>query len=451
MNRFLRITVVLVLYAAIASGCATVSTSPRARHSRGPITEWRLNNGLTVIVEERRHAPVSAVALWLRIGSCQDSDSLAGIAHFMEHMFFKGTENLPVGEVDRRIESMGGSWNGATSYDFTEYYVVVGDEHVDSVMAILSEVAQHSSFAPIEVEHERMVVMEEIRMNIDDPWEQVWDLFMSAAFTRHPYRRPILGTMETVKGMTRDDLLTRSRCAYAPANLYLVVVGNVDRQAVLDRAEEHFGSEDWGSRAPLPPAGEESALKETRRVRITRPLDHAYMMLGFRSPRARDRSSVAADVLAAILGRGRSSRLVKVLKEEHGIVSEISASNLSMRDAGILYIEAECDGDRVDDVEEAILKVIGGLVREGVSPREVARARAMLRAQNIFERETVEGEADFLGYSAVTTGLVGGLTYLENIDRVSARDVNRVARRYLRGGHALAVVSPEPVPAEGVQ
>lgn len=447
MSRRLRIALSLLLLAAIASGCATVGRKGGGPSRIGPVTEWRLENGLTLVVEERRNAPVTALALWLRIGSCQDSDSLAGVAHFIEHMFFKGTENLPVGEIDRRIESLGGSWNGATSYDFTEFYVVVGGEHVEPVMAVLGEVAQHSSFAPIEVEHERLVVMEEIRMNIDDPREQVWDLFMSVAFSRHPYRRPILGTMETVRGMTRDDLHRCYCCAYTPANLTLIVVGDVEGEAVHALARRYFGSGEWVTKKEPRAEREEPPLEETRRVRITRQLDRAYLLLGFRSPRAEDRESVPMDILAAVLGMGRSSRLVRTLKEERGLVSEIRAYNYSMREGGVFLVEAECDGGAVGQVEQAILEVIDEVLRGGVSEEELARARAVLKARNIFERETVEGEADFLGYSAVASGLRAGLSYLDRIDGVSIRDIDRVAGRYLKKGHALAVVSPGAAPA----
>jgi zinc protease len=445
MNRRLAIALSLLL-AAIASGCATVGLRGGGPSHTEPVTESRLENGLTLLVEERRDAPVTALALWLRIGSCQDSDSLAGVAHFIEHMFFKGTESLPVGEIDKRIESLGGNWNGATSYDFTEFHVVVGEEHIEPVMAILGEVAQHSSFAPIEVEHERLVIMEEIRMNIDDPREQVWDLFMSAAFTRHPYRRPILGTMETVRGMTRDDLHRCYCCAYTPANLTVVAVGDVDAEAVHALAERYFGSREWAAKKEPPTGREEPPLEETRRVRITRQLDRAYLLLGFRSPRAGDRESVPMDVLAAVLGVGRSSRLVRTLKEERQLVSEIRAYNYSMREGGVFLVEAECDGGAVGQVEQAILEVIGEAVWLGVSEEELSRARAVLRARNIFERETVEGEADFLGYSAVTSGLRAGLSYLDRIDRISIRDIDRVAGRYLKKGHALAVVSPQTAP-----
>jgi zinc protease len=448
MNRAHRFLALLIFVAAVVSGCATVGQRAADRLDTGSVTQFKLENGPTVIVEERHSSPVAAVALWLGIGACQDGDSLAGIAHFIEHMFFKGTEKFPTGEVDRQIENLGGSWNGGTSYDYTEYYVVVGSEHVDPVMAIMGDVARNASFAPLEVEHERLVVMEEIRMDMDNPWGQIWDQFMAAAFVHHPYRRPILGTMDTVGRMKRDDLVKHYRRYYTPENLTLVVVGDVDPDVVRSLAENHFGSP--GSGRPcgegIPEVREEVPLAEPRRVRITRELDHAYLTIGFHSPRLGDDDDAAADVLAAVLGEGRASRLVRVLKEERGIVSEIGAGNYSMRDAGVFYIDAECPAGGVEEVELAILEVIEGIVRDGVSPDEVGRARAVLRAGNVFDRETVDGEAEFLGYWAVTGGLESGLSYLERIDGISASDVHRAAKRYLSRGHVLAAISP-PAPA----
>ncbi|MDI7261078.1 MAG: pitrilysin family protein, partial [Thermodesulfobacteriota bacterium] len=245
-----------VLVIILSAGLDTVT-------SRDRFHQFILDNGLKVLLEENRTSPVVALQVWVKTGSADERDEEAGMCHFIEHMIFKGTEKRKVGEMAKEIESLGGSINAYTSYDQTVYHITIASRYADIALDILADAVQHSVFDPAELEKEREVILEEIRMGEDDPSRKLFRQTMSIAFQRHPYGRPIIGYEKTIKAMTRDKMLSFFRRWYTPDRIFFVAAGDFDLQEMERKARALF-KEFKRPSGGLPERLKEPEQKETR-------------------------------------------------------------------------------------------------------------------------------------------------------------------------------------------
>ena len=409
------------------------------------VTEEHLANGLRVLVQEVRTAPLASVWCWYKVGSADEGPGLTGVSHWVEHMNFKGTVNIPRDRMKGIVERFGGMWNGYTWIDQTTYLETAAAQALDQMLFIESERMTNSVFDPHECESERTVIISELQGGENDP-EQLLDTEATATALRvHPYGHPTLGWLQDLQSMTRDDLYQHYRRFYNPANATLVVVGDVDTADVLRRAEHHFrgiarGVPNVSARPAEPPqAGE-------RRVHLEREGTTAYLKLAYPAPAVAEPDFFPALVLDAVLTgakglnlwcafRGnppqRRARLYVALVER-GLASAVSGAILPTIDPFLYSLTfTVTDGVPVEAVEETSLAEIERVRTEGVSVVEVQRAKRQLTARLVFETDSVTNIAHQLGYFA-TVGGVGLFSRLQTcIDAVTADQVSEVARRRL--------------------
>ncbi|MBI3398343.1 MAG: insulinase family protein [Deltaproteobacteria bacterium] len=400
----------------------------------------KLDNGMTVILEEGHSAKVVAFQMFVRVGSADESEKEAGIAHVFEHMLFKGTEKRKVGQIAGEIEAAGGYINAYTSYDNTVYHLAVASRYFDTGLDIISDAIQHSSFDPHELKKELEVVLEELRMGEDDPGRKLYKNIFAAAYTTHPYKRPVIGYTEIVKSFTREQILDFFKKWYIPNNMTLVVVGDFDRNKALDAIKNSFqdfkpGPEPHKSRLVEP------VQKELKTTISNEEIKEAHLGMAFHIPELSHPDTYAVDVLANILGQGESSRLYQRLREKEQIVHGVSAYAMTPKEPGVFFINANLEAKNAKKTIEEIMKELYKIRYEGGSPAELDKAKLNLESEFIYERETMEGRARQLGYFEVTAGDIAyERKYLDGISKVTSEDIRRIVRHYLRDDNMTAAL-----------
>lgn len=419
--------------------------APARSQSRpgGPYREV-LPNGLTLIVQEQRTSPLVAVQAWVRAGSRDEDDETNGAAHFVEHMLFKGTARRKVGEIDREVAEVGGQINASTFFDYTQYWLVAAGRFFERLVDLQADALRHSSFDAAEVERERQVIIEELNRREDSPFVRTFDRLYTTAFTVHPYRRPIGGSREVIRRMSREALLAFYRRYYVPSNVTIVVAGDVataDAVRVLRRAYASWR----GPRAERPAVPPEPPWTGVRRAVVEQDVRAAYLHLGWLAPAARDPDLAATDVLVYALGQGRGARLLQALRDRRRVAQSVSAFFPTAQDPTLVSLYVVTEPELAAEAERALLEEVAA-VRDGdVSEEEVARARALLEGETLRSRHTSRGLATTLGFYATVAELEVGLGYVERVRAVTRADVQRVARRFLDPGrYAAVLVRPRP-------
>ena len=398
-----------------------------------------LPNGLGVLAREVHVAPVAEIQVWARVGSADEGVSEAGLAHFHEHMLFKGTDRRGVGEVAGQVEGAGGHINAFTSFDVTCYHATLPSDAWPLGLEVLADAAQHSVFDPEEVSREIDVVLEEIRRSEDDPHSVLSDALFAEAYRVHPYRAPILGSRESVASISRERLQAFYRRWYTPDNLVVVAAGDFDTAELLKQVRAAFaspgGTRPERTRAPEPP---QTAL---RTCVVGRPFERACLDLSWASVGLGHPDAAFLDLLAFVLGEGDSSRLVRRVREEQGLADRIDASSYTPLDAGLFGASADADPAQVLDVVAAVVQETETLRREAIREEELAKARANFLAMRSWERESVSGIARKLGsFHLVAGDYRAEEAYLERVRTATPEDLLRVAARYLAPERLTAAV-----------
>ncbi|MBD2682380.1 MULTISPECIES: pitrilysin family protein [Nostoc] len=409
----------------------------------------KLPNGLTIIAEQM---PVDAVnlSLWIKVGSSVESDAINGMAHFLEHMIFKGTERLASGEFERRIEERGAVTNAATSQDYTHYYITTAPKDFAELAPLQIDVVTNASIPDDAFERERLVVLEEIRRSEDNPRRRTYRHAMETAFDRLPYRRAVLGPEEVIAGLKPQQMRDFHGTWYQPQSITAVAVGNLPVEELIATVSESFTQVIKTPHSPLPipysrlPT-EPPFTEIVRQEFIDETLQQARLVMLWRVPGMVElEQTYGLDVLAAILGHGRTSRLVQDLKEERKLVSSISASNISHEFQGTFYISAKCEVENLAEVENAIAQHIRSLHTELVKESEIARVRRRVANRFIFGNETPSDRAGLYGYYQSLVGdLEPAFNYPAKIQNQDAIDLMQAAKDYL-SGDAYGVVIMKP-------
>jgi zinc protease len=330
------------------------------------------------------------------------------------------------------IEALGGRINAYTSYDQTVYYVTMASRYADIGIDILTDAIRNSTFDPGELEREREVILEEIRMGEDDPSRRLFKQTMSTAFEQHPYRRPIIGYERTVKAITRDRMVAFYKKWYRPDRMVFVAVGDFDLPSMVKKVRSLL--EGFSSLPASPPVRQtEVRPKGFRSALSYGNFKETYLQIAFPISSVRDDDTPALDVLAQILGGGETSRLVQKVKLEKGLVHSISCSSFTPKDPGLFFIGATLQAENVDKATAAILDEIDRVIREGVTSEELYRVRVNVESDLIYDRQTVQGQARKMGYYEVVTGNVEfEKEYLRRISLLTSEDLRRVTAKYLR-------------------
>jgi len=379
---------------------------------RAPLRRATLDNGLTVLIREEHTAPLASAWCWYRVGSKDERPGLTGVSHWVEHMNFKGTTNIPRDQVKGIIEQFGGSWNGYTWIDQTTYLETATRDALDRMLFIESERMARCLYDPEDCESERTVIISELQGGENDP-DQLLDQEVTAtAFNAHPYKHPTIGWLSDLQTMTREDLYGYYRRYYIPNNAVLVIVGDLNTEDVLRRIEHHFGG------IPAGPSPErlrtvEPAQVGERRVTIRKQGTAAYLKAGYHAPAVSDPLFVPALILDAVLtgAKGvnlwssfrmpppqRSARLYRALVER-GVASSVSGAMLPTEQP-FLYTASitATDGTPLGSVEAILLEELDRVAREGVTAAELTRAKAQLHAQLVFDNDSITNIAHQIGY-----------------------------------------------------
>jgi len=390
-----------------------------------------MENGMRVILQENRFSPVVSLQVWVNVGSADERDEEAGMCHFIEHMIFKGTQKRKVREMAKEIESLGGYINAYTSYDQTVFYITIASRYAPIALDILSDAIQNSTFDLQEMEREREVILEEIRMGEDDPDRRLFKQTMATLFQTHPYRRPIIGYEKTVRSITRDQMVSFFKRWYVSNRIVFVATGDFDLREMEELVREAFRGFRFRNEE-TPKRAREPAL-ESVRVRVSSGnFRETYLQLVFPATSILDEDTPALDALSHILGGGEASHLVQKVKLEKGLVHSISASSYTPKDPGGFFIEATLAPEKVEEALGAILDEINRLGSEGVSPEELHRIKVNIESGLIYDRQTVQGLARKIGYyEAIAGGLEFEKEYLRRIHLLQGEDLRRVLKKYL--------------------
>jgi zinc protease len=388
-----------------------------------------LPNGLTVLLKQDRSTPIVAVNVWFGVGSVHESDEMNGLAHFQEHMVFKGTERYGVGEIANLIKSFGGNLNAGTSYSYTMYYIVLPSSAFAQALEIQADAMMRSTFDPGEFQKERLVVIDEARMYDDRPESYTFYRTMELGFEKHNYRRPIAGYQPVVEKITRDQLVDFYHNYYRPSNAVLVIVGDVDPQEAFSRVEEVYGvwepsAVDFGESPVEPP---QTAFRFKAH---TGTIDHGYLGAGFHVPNVLHEDYPALEMLSELLSSGRSSRLYQAVLDRKRLVTSVNASLLAEEWPGFFLFMASMPPDKWRDARDAIFEEVARFKTEPVGDDELEKARRQIEKSMFSDLETMEGQASNLGYYELTGDYRLADEHREAIKRVTPDMLVSVARKY---------------------
>ena len=404
---------------------------------------FKLSNGQTVVIQEVRNNPIVTIDTWIKTGSIDEDDSNNGVAHFLEHLFFKGTKNHEPGEFDRILETKGAITNAATSKDFTHYYVTIPSKDFDLAMELHADMMMNPLIPRNELEKERKVVLEEINKDLTNPSRILYDNLNSMLYTNHPYKRKVIGKSEVIETITRDKILEFYNNNYSPSNMVTIVIGDVDTNYALERIKESFNAE-FKKQMKTIYLKEEPLTKQAKKVEYIKT-ESGYMLIGFRGTPIEDKDAFALDVLATILGDGRSSVLYQVLKEKKRLAFSIDAGNSTFKDDGIFYISANFEPEKCKQVQDTIFAEIENIKKNGITDEQLNLAKNIIERETYYSRESITNIATEIGYTmALTNDIKFYDNYLDNIKNVSKADVKKVANKYLGiNKSAVSILLPE--------
>ena len=424
MRRWLSLVLLAVTLATAASGTAAEAPAP--------VLAVTLDNGLRVLLLEDHRSPIVSLQLWYRVGSRNEARGATGIAHFLEHLMFRGTPTHGPGAFARIVERNGGQDNAFTSQDVTSYYVDIAADRLDLMLALEADRMHNLTLDPKIVDSEREVVIEERRTRTeDDPGGALGEEVSALAFRAHPYGQPIVGWAVDLKRITREEIQAFYKAYYAPNNALLVAAGDFKAAAVLAKIKEVFGPI---PRAPEPPKvlAVEPEQNGERRLLVQRPAELPIVYVGFPVPNQQSPDAAALDVLSVVLSGGRSSRLYRQLVHERQLALEAGGdySYFSFDPNLFWFYATPLPGQTPETLEKELLGEMERLKKDPVGADELKRAKNQIEAGFVFQDDSVHKRASLLARFELIGGFAHKDQYLDKVRAVSAADLQRVAQRY---------------------
>lgn len=409
----------------------------------------QLPNGLTVIAESMP-LPVVSFDLWVQAGASVETESEQGMAHFLEHMIFKGSQRLANGEFEQWVEQRGGATNAATSQDYTHYYVTVAPQDFAAVAPHQLDLVSQAQIPTEPFHRERPVILEEIRRAEDSPRRRLFKLAMQMAFTQLPYRRPVLGSLASVSGFTPEQMRQYHQTWYQPQQMTAVVVGHLPVDAMIaaiaDGCEQIGWTPDHSGSSVRPEWTTEPGFTEiVRQEVIDESLTQARLMMFWRVPGLQHLTQTyPLDVLARVLGQGRTSRLVKDLRDGQGLVTSISATNLSQQWQGVFAISAQLPVENLARVEAAIAEQITAIQQDSITSKELIQVQRQAANQFVFRTEAPSSRANLYGYYQTVIGDIAPVfTYAPAIQGLTRSEIQVAAQQHLSASaYGIAILRP---------
>jgi predicted Zn-dependent peptidase len=413
------------------------------------VTAETFPSGLRLVTEAMPHVRSVTVGVWLTRGSRHESDEESGVAHFIEHMLFKGTATRSAQQIAQAIDSIGGQLDAFTAKEYASYFIKVLDEHLPVALELLSDMILHPALAPEDVTKEQNVILEEIKMVEDAPDDLVHELFAQQFWSRHPLGRPILGTAETVSSFSSSGLRRYFERTYAASHLVVAAAGHLEHPRLRAMVEHALAG------LPIRPTGVLTAPPVVTPGVVSRhkDIEQSHICLGTRAYPHNHADRHVLYVLNTILGGSMSSRLFQHIREDRGLAYAVFSNLTTYSDAGMLTVYAGCASDKVNEVVDLTLAELGDLGRAEVPAEELRRAKDHLKGSLMLGLESTSSRMSHLARQEIYFGRQFTLDEtLAEIEAVSADDVRRVARDlFLDGDLVATVVGPKhgEAPAEG--
>lgn len=394
------------------------------------VAEYKLENGLQVLILEDHASPVVSVQVWLKVGSRNESPGFTGVSHLIEHMIFKGTEKVGPEEYSRIVQKHGGTENAFTSMDMTVYYSVLPSSQLELILELEADRMVNAVFDPNEYVSERAVVMEERRLRENSPFSNLVEDLRATAFKVHPYRWPVIGWMSDLMQLDRDKAVEYWKTYYVPNNATLIIAGDVDKEQALSLAKKYFGPLPRGADlANLIP--EEPKQRGEKRVIVQRELKIPLVGIAYHTPSFKDEDSFTLDVISSILSQGESSRLYREMVYNQQIVTSVGADTDSNLDPGLFTVYAVMQAGKEPDLaEKAILEEIERLKNEPVEDKELKKAVNGTLSYFISRQQSVRGQGMLLGRFNLLWDYKLLEEYIDKLSAVTKEDITRVARKY---------------------
>ncbi len=404
-----------------------------------------LDNGLTVLISDMPHSTMVSVYALVKAGSATEGEFLgAGISHFLEHMLFKGTDKRSSQEIPSEIQSVGGTINASTGKDYAIYTITVPYEAFDVALDVLSDMVMNSKLDPVEFAKEREVILNEMRLHNDNPSRKLQEITNTTVFIRHPYKDPIIGYEDYFKKISQEDMMRYYKKFYVPNNIILSVAGRIEDGDIIKKIKEKWGGYPRGASVVRNLPAEPQQIS-SRRYEETYPTELSRMTISFPSVSLLNRDLYALDVLAKVLGQGKTSRLYKDIYRDKQLAYSISAYNYTPVDKGIFRVGVLFDYPNAAKIEELVGAHIADIQQDGVAPEELETAKRKVLSEYVFANQT-SGQVAYA--RAVDEAFAGDYCfsekYVDAIRNVSNADIRDVAQRYLRP-EAMNIVILKPL------
>jgi predicted Zn-dependent peptidase len=403
-----------------------------------------LPGGLRVVTEYLPAVRSASVGVWVGVGSRDEGSTVAGAAHFLEHLLFKSTPTRTAVDIAQAMDAVGGELNAFTAKEHTCYYAHVLDTDLELAIDLVADVVLNGRCAVEDVEVERDVVLEEIAMRDDDPEDALGDMFLSALFGDHPVGRPVIGTAQSVSAMTRSQLHSFHMRRYTPERMVVAVAGNVDHDEVVGLVREHFGSRLVRGRQPISPRKGAGRVQGQPGFAVAkRDAEQTHVLLGVRTPGRGWEHRWALSVLHTALGGGLSSRLFQEVRELRGLAYSVYSSVDMFSDSGALSVYAACLPERFADVMRVTSEVLESVARDGITEAECRIAKGSMRGGIVLGLEDSSSRMSRIGRSELNYGKHRSIEHtLRKIDGVTVDEVNAVAAQLLTKRFGAAVLGP---------
>lgn len=405
-----------------------------------------LPSGLRIVTEEVPSVRSAAIGIWVNVGSRDETPAVAGASHFLEHLLFKGTTRRTALEISATIEAVGGEMNAFTSKEYTCFYARVIDTDLPMAIDVVSDLITSSIVSALDVDAERKVVLEEIAMRDDDPSDLVHDLYAETYYGDTTLGRPILGTIKSIKEMSRSSVFNYYKKKYLPQDLVVAVAGNIKHKRVVAMVEEALSRDNFLNVKGAPQIRPNTPVK-TKPMQsvglLTRKTEQAHMFYGMEGVARSDERRFAMGVLASALGGGMSSRLFQEIREKRGLAYSVYAYAQQFAGSGQIGFYAGCNPTKAIEVVEIIREVLADVAENGMSHEEIERAKGAVRGSLVLSQEDSASRMSRIGKNEIVYGQVMGFDdILKAIARVNPTDVREIASEYLTKSPTLALVGP---------
>ncbi len=404
-----------------------------------------LANGLSVVHQYIPSTPVTVADVWVKGGAIAEPEQWRGMAHFLEHMIFKGSKRIAPGVFDQIIENLGGITNAATSHDYAHFFLTIAAQYLPDTLPYLGEILLQAAIPDLEFLRERDVILEEIRATYDDPDWMAFQALCECLYQYHPYGKPILGEERQLLTYSPNQMRCFHRTHYQPPNMTVVMVGGIQEEMALNLVEKAFSDFSIPSECPPTTIEAEPPLISVRRTQVYLPLlEQARLLMGWIGPGMDQiEEGFGLDVIAALLTGGRSARLVRELREEKHLVLDIESSFSLQKDSSLFTIGAWLEPHDIEAVEAIICDRLDDLQKTAVTAEELAKTQRLLLHDHIFSTETPSQLAGLYGYYHTLASADLSLLYPLAIRQIQPEDIQLLANHYLSPeNYGISIVQP---------